>query len=176
MFLMVGLGNPGKEYKLTRHNLGFMFLEHLVNGLEPNAKWSKKFEGEYLKTENIIYLKPLTYVNASGPCVQEFLNYFKIPQENLIVISDDLDMEFGKVRTRLSGSSGGHNGLRSIEQALGSQNFKRIKIGIGHPRNLDGTHPVKDYVLGKMSKEDQAQLKTIFEKVNLALKPLIQTA
>jgi PTH1 family peptidyl-tRNA hydrolase len=172
MYLIVGLGNPGKEYKLTRHNLGFMFLEFAVGQLGSKEKWSKKFEGEYVKTANAIYLKPLTYVNASGPCVQEFLSYFKIPQENLIVISDDLDMEFGKVRTRLSGSSGGHNGLRSIEQSLGNQDFKRIKIGIGHPRNLDGSHPVKDYVLGKMSNEDQAQLKTIFEKVMQALKPL----
>jgi PTH1 family peptidyl-tRNA hydrolase len=172
MFLIVGLGNPSKEYKLTRHNLGFMFLEHLVSSLGLNAKWSKKFEGEFIKTDHAIYLKPLTYVNASGPCVQEFLSYYRIPQENLMVISDDLDMEFGKVRTRLNGSSGGHNGLRSIEQALSSQDFKRIKIGIGHPRNLDGTHPVKDYVLGKMSKEDQVQLKTIFEKVAQALATL----
>lgn len=154
MKLIVGLGNPGKEYEKTRHNTGFMVMDRLAETFQVSIN-VKKFKGEYVKFkyrgEDVILLKPMTYMNNSGESVIQVMNYFKMNVEDLLVIYDDMDMPTGKLRLRQSGSAGGHNGIKSIIAHVGTQNFKRIRVGIDkHPQI-----PVVDYVLGRFSKEEQ---------------------
>lgn len=154
MKLIVGLGNPGKEYDNTRHNVGFMVMDRLSDVFNVSISTSK-FKGEYVKFkyhgEDIIFLKPMTYMNLSGESVIQVLHYFKMSADDLLVIYDDLDMPTGKLRLRESGSAGGHNGVKSIIAQLKTQSFKRIRVGIDkHPRIK-----VVDYVLGHFTKEQQ---------------------
>lgn len=134
MKLIVGLGNPGKEYENTRHNLGFRIIDHLANKLNLELKKEKNkglyVTGNYLN-QKIILLKPLTYMNNSGECIRDFVNYFQIPVENILVVYDDLALPLGSFRYRSRGSSGGHNGIKNIIECLGTQEFKRLKVGIG---------------------------------------------
>ena len=154
MRLIIGLGNPGKEYEKTRHNIGFMMLDNYVDYKKINTKWSTKFNGKYIKDkingEETILLKPQSFMNLSGGVVKKYVDYFKIPIENVIVISDDMDLFVGNFKIKDKGSCGGHNGLRDIEKNLGTSLYKRIKIGIAKDKSID----TKDYVLGKLSKED----------------------
>ncbi len=154
MKLIVGLGNPGKEYEKTRHNVGFMVLERLSQEMNVSIS-NSKFKGEYVKFkykgEDIILLKPMTYMNLSGESVIQVMNFFKLDVNDLLVIYDDLDMPVGKLRLRESGSAGGHNGIKSIIAHVGTQSFKRIRVGIDrHPQIK-----VVDYVLGRFRKEEQ---------------------
>ena len=153
MKLIVGLGNPGKEYQNTRHNVGFMAIDKIAEYLKVEIS-KEKFSGLYCKTtyndEQIILLKPQKYMNLSGEVVRPFVDYFKIPIENILIISDDLDLPSGKLKLKYKGSCGGHNGLRNIEQNLNTQDYKRIKIGIANNTLIN----TKDYVLGKFSKEE----------------------
>lgn len=153
MKLIVGLGNPGKEYNNTRHNIGFMCIDKLSEYY--NFKIEKnKFNGLYtiqkINDEDIIFLKPQKFMNLSGEVIREFVNYYKINIQDILIICDDLDMELGKIRLRYKGSSGGHNGLKNISINLGTSDFKRIKIGISNNKNID----TKDYVLGKFNSEE----------------------
>lgn len=153
MKLIVGLGNPGKEYENTRHNLGYLFIDYYLNKKGINLEWKKKFNGLYLDTviggEKIIFMKPLTYMNLSGEAVRKYLDYFKIDVSDLLVVVDDLDLGVGNYKIKNNGSSGGHNGLKNIELNIGTQNYKRFRIGISNT-----TYDVKDYVLGKISVKD----------------------
>lgn len=154
MKLIVGLGNPGKEYEKTRHNVGFMVMDRLADILNVSISISK-FKGEYVKLkykgEDVILLKPMTYMNNSGESVIQVMNYFKIDVEDILVVYDDMDMPVGKLRLRESGSAGGHNGVKSIIAHVGTQKFKRIRVGIDkHPRIK-----VIDYVLGHFQKNEQ---------------------
>lgn len=163
MKLIVGLGNPGKEYERTRHNVGFMVLDNYLNkrGITSfKEKFSGIFYEDGLNGEKIILLKPQKYMNLSGEVVISFVNFFKINIEDILVISDDLDMPLGKIKLKLSGSCGGHNGLRNIENHLGTQNYKRLKIGISN----DKTRDTKDYVLGKLNDEDMKILNDSLDK------------
>ncbi|CAI2194040.1 16565_t:CDS:1 [Funneliformis geosporum] len=132
--LIVGLGNPGAEYQGTRHNLGFQVIDGLATKLNIELK-KEKFKGLYTThtylNQRIILLKPLTYMNNSGECVREFINYFQIASENILVIYDDLTLPLGSFRYREQGSSGGHNGIKNIIECLGTPRFKRLKVGIG---------------------------------------------
>lgn len=153
MILIIGLGNPGSEYDKTRHNCGFMVIDALQRKLHVECN-QKKMQGVYGKTkyqgQDIILLKPQTYMNNSGQSVQQFMNFFKIGIDDIVVIYDDLDMPVGKLRLRTSGSAGGHNGIKSIISHVGSQDFKRIRVGIDrHPYQK-----VVDYVLSKFNKEE----------------------
>lgn len=164
MKLIVGLGNPGIEYKNTRHNIGFIYINMFAESL--NKKIDKeKFNGLYdiftLNNEKIILLKPLSYMNLSGEVVSEFVKFFKINTEDILVISDDLDMNLGKIKLKQNGSSGGHNGIKNIIQCLGTDNFKRLKIGISNDKKMD----TKDYVLGKFTKEELQVLEDISSEV-----------
>ena len=165
MKLIVGLGNPGKEYENTRHNMGFMFLDKYAKekGVEINKK---KFNGLYIdfinNGEKTILLKPQTYMNLSGEAVRAFVDFYKININDILIISDDLDMPIGKIKLRPTGSSGGHNGLRNIEQHLNTQDYKRLKIGISHNKNIE----TKDYVLGNISKENKEVLNNLQITVN----------
>jgi len=154
MKLIVGLGNPGKQYEDTRHNIGFKVIDELSN------KWNiplneSKFKGLFGKGivngQKVILLKPMTYMNLSGESVVPLMDYFDINEEDLIVIYDELDLPVGKIRLRYKGSAGGHNGLKSIISHLGTQEFNRIRIGIGRPQNAT---PIVNYVLGNFSKEE----------------------
>ncbi len=160
MKLIVGLGNPGREYVGTRHNMGFVMIDEIAKSLHTEIK-EEKFGGLYTKVnvdgENIILLKPQKYINLSGEVVRKYIDYFKIDVEDILIISDDLDMQVGKIKLKLSGSSGGHNGLKNIELHLKTQNYKRIKIGISNNKNMD----TKDYVLGKLSKEEKEEIEKI---------------
>ena len=160
MKLIVGLGNPGKEYENTRHNAGFKFIDKFAKS--KNLEFNKeKFNGLYTefnyKGEKIILLKPQKYMNLSGEVVIKFKDFFKINLEDILIICDDLDTELGKIKIKYKGSSGGHNGLKNIENHLHSNEYKRIKIGISSNKN----HNKIDYVIGKMPKEDL----NILEKV-----------
>lgn len=153
MKLIVGLGNPGKEYEGTRHNCGFMVIDELARKLNVDIN-QNKFKGLYVKTkycgEDVVLLKPQTYMNLSGESVIALMNFFKIDQEDIIVIYDDLDMPVGKLRLRKNGSAGGHNGIKNIIAHLGNQNFKRIRVGIDRHKYMK----VVDYVLSRFSKEE----------------------
>lgn len=164
MKLIVGLGNVGKEYNNTRHNVGFMALDELARIY--NADISKeKFGGYYdkvsINNEDVILLKPARYINLSGEVIIKFINYFKINIEDVFIICDDLDLEVGKYKLKAKGSSGGHNGLKNIALHLKTDNYKRLKIGISNNKNID----TKDYVLGKISQYDQVELNKIITLV-----------
>ena len=165
MKLIVGLGNPGKEYSNTRHNVGFSFIDNYLDKKGISGKWTKKFDGEYLETtiggEKVLFLKPLTFMNLSGNSVRKIMDYFKINVEDLLVISDDLDLKVGNFKLKSDGSCGGHNGLRNIENVLGTPDYKRLKIGISKNIETD----TKDYVLSSFSKEEQKTLNELFDSL-----------
>ena len=160
MKLIVGLGNPGREYNKTRHNIGFMCIDKIAEYFKVDFD-SNKFTGSYTQFnyngEKIILLKPGKYMNLSGEVIRDFINFFKINIEDVLIICDDLDTKVGNFRLRYKGSSGGHNGLKNIELHLGTQEYKRIKIGISNNKNID----TKDYVLGKLSKEEEEKLNEV---------------
>ena len=162
MKLIVGLGNPGKEYENTRHNIGFMVIDNYLK----NEKFKTKFNGMYLKkvinNEEVIFLKPLSYMNLSGEVVKKYVNYFKINLSDLLIISDDLDMPCFKIKLKYYGSSGGHNGLKNIIQNINTEEFKRLKIGISNDKNID----TKSYVLSKFNQEELEKLHKKFEITN----------
>ncbi len=169
MKLIVGLGNPGKEYENTRHNTGYIFIDSFAEKL--NISFDKqKFNGLYAETtingEKILLVKPLSFMNLSGEVVGKFVNFYKIDINDILVISDDLDMEVGRIRLRYKGSSGGHNGLKNIALHLNTEDFKRLKIGISNNKLMD----TKDYVLGKFSKEE----KEVIEKMKPTINELLQ--
>ncbi len=155
MYLAAGLGNPGDQYKMTRHNIGFEVIDYMAR--ENKVKIKKlKFKGIYgemnICGEKLILLKPQTYMNLSGESVSQYCSFFKIPPEKVIIICDDISLPAGKIRIRTKGSAGGHNGLKSIIQCLSSDAFMRIKIGVGAPEN-EG-YDLADYVLGRFTKDE----------------------
>ncbi len=168
MKLIVGLGNPTKEYEGTRHNVGFMVMDTFAKNMNVSIHQSK-YKGEYVKFkykgEDIIILKPMTYMNNSGESVIQIMNYFKIDVEDLIVVYDDLDMPTGKLRLRQNGSAGGHNGIKSIIAHVKTQDFKRIRVGI----DRDSRIPVVDYVLGHFTKQQQPLIAQGIENASKAL-------
>ncbi len=153
MKLLVGLGNPGPKYALTRHNIGFIILDALYKKYG-SGKLTKKFKGELgeitIGEKKIPTLKPLTYMNDSGESVQEIANFYKISPEEICVIHDDLDLMIGKVRVKKDGGNGGHNGLKSLDQHIGTS-YVRIRIGIGHPGDSGLVH---DHVLKPFTKDE----------------------
>lgn len=150
MKLIVGLGNPGREYDSTRHNVGFIVLDNYLQ----DVKWTNKFNGLYYKKEvngeSYIFLKPQSYMNLSGGVVRKYVEYFKIDVKDILVIHDDLDLPVGKFRIKINSSAGGHNGIKDIINNLKTDSFARLKIGISNDKEID----TKDYVLGKFSKSD----------------------
>ena len=152
MFLIAGLGNPGRQYEKTRHNMGFDTIDELIErhripqgGIAHKAMYGKGM----IAGEKVLAVKPLTYMNLSGEAIREYVNYYKMdPETELIVIYDDIDLEPGQIRIRKKGSAGGHNGIKSIIAQIGTQNFYRIKVGVGaKPKGWD----LADYVLGTFS-------------------------
>jgi len=154
MKLIVGLGNPGKEYAKSKHNIGFMVLSSFAAVNKLTFSRSVKFQGEIIKMQDAILLKPKTFMNLSGISVRAVAEYYGIKNEDILVVSDDLDLPFLKIRLREKGSAGGHNGLKSIIDHLQGNDFKRLRIGIGRDDDLD----VVDYVLDGFSKAQEKAL------------------
>lgn len=169
MYIIAGLGNPGKEYEGTRHNVGFMVIDALSKklGIEVSRLKFKSLMGEgHFKGEKVILLKPQTFMNLSGEALYDAVNFYKIPLENVIVVYDDKDLAVGKIRIRRKGSSGGHNGMNSIIYLLNSEDFPRVRIGIGKPEDGD----LVRHVLGRFSEEEK---KVIDEAVERAAEAVI---
>jgi len=171
MYLVVGLGNPGKEYANTRHNAGFSALDYLA------GKWSisvskTKFQGLWgqgdVEGHKVVLLKPLTYMNLSGDSIAPIANFFKIPADHVIVLCDDITQNPGKLRIRPSGSAGGHNGLKSIIARLGGDNFPRIRIGVGAKPHPD--YDLAAWVLGKFPAEDVKAMSDRYPDLEAAAK------
>lgn len=170
--LIVGLGNPGSKYHETKHNVGFMAVDLLAKELDVSFSEDKTFKAEvgstFLDGEKIYLVKPTTFMNESGQTVHALLTYYGLDKEDLLVIYDDLDMEVGKIRFRQKGSAGGHNGIKSIIHHLGgSQEFDRIKIGIGRPKP---GMTVVNHVLSRFDQEDRIKIDLALDKLDNAVK------
>lgn len=160
MKLIVGLGNPGKEYDNTRHNIGFMFIDKYAG----DAKFSKKFNGLYYSTqinnEKVILLKPQSYMNLSGIVVKKFVDYFGFSIKDILVVRDDIDIAVGKAKIKFNSSSGGDNGIKSIISELKSQEFAQLKIGVGN----DSMRDKKEFVLGSFSVNERKIIDDVIDK------------
>jgi PTH1 family peptidyl-tRNA hydrolase len=163
MKLIAGLGNKGKEYENTRHNIGFEFIDYLAAKykFQVSAKNSlAQFTQRAIAGQETVIIKPLTYMNLSGDAVKAFVDKYKIKKEDIIVIHDDIDLPVYKIKIKMGGGSGGHNGLKSITERLGSPDYARIRIGTGKPEHKSQT---VDYVLGEIGKEERENYSKKFE-------------
>ena len=171
MFLIVGLGNPGSQYEDTRHNIGFKVVDNIAKeyNIEINRQKFKGMCGEgFINGEKVILLKPTTYMNLSGESVREVVDFYKLSNEDILVIYDDISLDVGRLRIREKGSAGGHNGIKSIIAHLGTDVFPRIKVGVGQP-NVD----LVNYVLGKFTKEEMEVLSESIDASTKAAKEII---
>ena len=163
MKLIVGLGNPGKEYEHTRHNVGFDVIDFFAYKVGATID-KDKFQGLYTKGkvdgEDIILLKPQKFINLSGDVMRKYADYFKVNERDILVIHDDLDLEVGKIKLKERSSSGGHNGMKNIEANFKNNEYKQLKIGISNNKESD----TKDYVLGKFSKDDREKIEEAIKK------------
>ena len=175
---IVGLGNPGKEFKNNRHNIGFLVLEYLTKKYESKFVLKNKLKSfcSEFKINNLTYrlFLPTTFMNNSGDAVKAIVDWYKIDLEQLFIIVDDLDLPIGKIRFRKKGGSGGHNGLKSIIQNLQTQNFNRIRVGIGSPKTIQqsSNYNVTSHVLGNISSEEKLILDRVYLKINKSLEQL----
>ena len=169
MKLIVGLGNPGLLYKSTRHNIGFMVLDAYAKEHNLKFKNKKEFKGDVCIEKEFILLKPLTYMNNSGEAVLSVKNFYKIDVKDILVISDDFNIPFLKLRLREKGSSGGHNGLKSIIEKISSNEFNRLRFGLGSPE-----HNNIDFVLSKFSKDELEQIEKTYPKTNETINEFIK--
>lgn len=162
MKIIFGLGNPGCEYVNTRHNMGFNLLDYLYK----DGEYKKKFNAEYaeinISGEKVLLVKPMKFINLSGEVVRDYINYFKVGIDDILIIHDDLDMPLGNIKLTYNHSSGGHNGIKNIEQNLNTKEYLRLKIGISNNKTID----TKDYVLGKLDKEDKELINQTFSKLS----------
>lgn len=175
--LIVGLGNPGKEYAETRHNVGFRFLDELAarEGVKiERAKFHALVADTVLSGKHILLVKPQTFMNASGIAVREAADFYKIPPERILVIFDDISLEPGRIRVRKKGSDGGHNGIKSIIEHLGSDAFPRVKIGVGAKPYRD--YDLADWVLGVPSAEARQKIEGVFPIVTEHLPLMLSDA
>ena len=168
MYLIIGLGNPEEEYSKTRHNMGFNAINKIAEKYEIEMK-KTKFKGIYgsgnIEGEKVMLIKPQTYMNLSGKCVKEFLDFYKIEKEKMIIIYDDMDVEPGKIKIRKQGSAGSHNGMKSIISEIQTQEFPRIRIGIGRPIHENDKI---NYVIGNIPEEEMEKLEEGIEKAKEA--------
>ncbi len=162
MKLIIGLGNPGKKYETTRHNIGFLAIDNYAKKYNLVFKAENNFNAVSTKHKNAILIKPQTFMNLSGESVIKYINYYKINIEDIIVIYDDISIPFNDVRIRLSGSAGGHNGIKSIIAHTKTQEFKRVKLGVDNNSSMN----LADYVLGNFSKAELSDLEITFSNTN----------
>lgn len=173
MYIIAGLGNPGREYAGTRHNVGFDAIDYLVEKYKINLN-KLKFNSVYgelnINGEKVMLVKPITYMNRSGTAISEIINYFKVPLENLIVIYDDIDIPVGALRIRPHGSSGTHNGMKSIVSCLGNEKFPRIRIGIDKNSDIN----LADYVLQRFNADERLKINEIVKYAAEAAEEMIK--
>ena len=166
-FLVVGLGNPGAEYSMTRHNVGFMAVDAMAGN---DATWKSEKNALTARVEidgkKVILVKPQTFMNNSGVAVLQLMTFYKIPLENVIVIHDDMDITVGGCREKIGGGSAGHNGIRSIDAHVG-RDYRRIRIGVGHPRDFDLPMNPADWVLGKIGPAQQELINKAISNIKL---------
>ena len=172
--LVVGLGNPGQEYAFTRHNAGFLAIDYICmncGGECQRAKF-KALVGKWrVGGKRVLLMKPQTYMNLSGQAIGEAVSFYKIPPENVIVISDDISLDIGRMRIRKNGSAGGHNGLKSVIECLKSQDFPRIKIGVGQKPSPE--YPLTDWVLGRIPKQSETTFNKVLQAVPRAIELMV---
>ena len=174
-FIIAGLGNPGAKYEMTRHNAGFLAIDLLAvkEDLKINKLKFHSLIGDIkIGDSKCLVMKPQTFMNSSGEAIGEAAKFYKIPPENVIVISDDISLDVGKIRIRRKGSAGGHNGLKSIIAHLGSEDFTRIKVGVGKKPSAD--YDLVDWVLGRFTKELESDLKTALENAVSAIPYIVK--
>jgi len=174
MYLIAGLGNPGPEYENTRHNVGFAAARKLFESYRfpaERARFQAQFSKGRIGSEDVILVRPMTYMNNSGTAVRALMDYFKISPDHVIVIYDDVDLPFGHLRIRENGSAGGHNGMKSIVQHLGTQDFPRVRIGVGaKPAGWD----LADYVLSHFTAEEKGEIEKTVEKAAGACADIVE--
>lgn len=175
MYVIAGLGNPGREYENTRHNIGFRFIDDIAKKYQITMleRKHKAIVGRgYIDGQKVILVKPLTYMNLSGESIREVTDYYKVDvTTQLVVVSDDINLDVGQLRIRKKGSAGGHNGLKNIILHLGREDFTRIRMGVSDkPQGYD----LKDYVLGHFTDREQKTLEETFEKAEQAVRMIMQ--
>ena len=175
--LIVGLGNPGPEYEQTRHNAGFWLVDNLANSLpgtrlQRDSRYNAMLAKTSINGQDVWLLEPLTFMNRSGQSVGALARFFKIAADEVLVVHDELDLMPGIARLKKGGSAGGHNGLKDITAALGTQDYWRLRLGIGHPRSLNLQQQVADFVLHRPRREDQELIEQAIDK-SLLLMPQI---
>jgi len=170
MTLFVGLGNPGLQYENTRHNIGFMVINKLIDDFEARDVSKTSFHGKLYRLSNSLFLKPTTFMNLSGKSVQSVKHFFKVDIENIIVIHDDIDLPFGAVRFKRGGGHGGHNGLKSLDESI-SKEYIRVRVGVGKPEYKS---QVVDYVLHNFYNDEMQKLPKLIEHLVKACKMLSQ--
>ena len=171
MYLIIGLGNPESDYAETRHNMGFNVINQLAKeyGIQINRKkFNSEYENAIIEGEKVVLIKPQTFMNASGEAVIEFVNFYKVDLNKVIIIYDDIDIEPGKIRIRKNGSAGSHNGMKSIVHFLNSTDFPRIRVGIGKPKENEN---MIEYVIGAIPDEEK---KSLEDGVNIAKDAIIE--
>lgn len=174
MYLIAGLGNPGRKYAGTRHNVGFMVLDYLAeknNLLFTDSKWNAFISKGVIWDRSVLLLKPETFMNLSGTAVSQVANFYKLKAANIVIIHDDLDMEFGRIKMVAGGGDGGHKGIRSITEHLGTRDYPRLKVGIGRPSTA--MLPEK-YVLGKFDAHERAKIGQKIPFISDALRIFLQ--
>ncbi len=177
-YLIVGLGNPGARYTRTRHNAGFLAIDHFGRSADcplVSARWQGLYCRRHLSGKPVILLKPQTYMNRSGECVIRFADFYRISRQRVLVLHDDLDLPAGRIKVVARGGAGGHNGIRSLIRHLGGSDFARVKIGIGRPPTDggQGAMPVDRWVLSRFSDQELEGLEEIFEKTDRAIRLFI---
>jgi len=171
--MLVGLGNPGDEYLMTRHNVGFLFLDHLAkrHGFAfKGSKWQAETVKVALWDNPVLLCKPQTYMNCSGTAVGQVVRFHGLAPGQVVVIHDDLDLPFGRLRIVTDRGAGGHNGIKSLIDHLGTKDFPRIRVGVGRP---PGEQPASDYVLARFSRDEQRDLPVLFGRIEEAVRLIL---
>ncbi|CAM4009245.1 aminoacyl-tRNA hydrolase [Bordetella tumulicola] len=175
--LIAGLGNPGPDYETTRHNAGFWLADHLADDLRAQFNLEKSFFGLVAKArhagENVLLVKPITYMNRSGQSVGALARFYKLAPEQVLVLHDELDLLPGQVKLKQGGGHAGHNGLKDIQAALGSPNFWRLRIGIGHPRTLGLAQQVVDFVLHPPRRDEQTGIDEVIRRCRIVVPAML---
>ena len=176
--LIVGLGNPGPEYEQTRHNAGFWLVDNLANSLpgtrlQRDSRYNAMLAKTSINGQDVWLLEPLTFMNRSGQSVGALARFFKIAADEVLVVHDELDLMPGIARLKKGGSAGGHNGLKDITAALGTQDYWRLRLGIGHPRSLSLQQQVADFVLHRPRREDQELIEQAIDKSLLVMPQIV---
>lgn len=173
MKIFVGLGNPGKEYEKTRHNVGFLILEKLNKGLKlEEFRYSKKFNSEVSNNKNFILLMPQTFMNKSGEAVSRVVKFYKADLNELVVIHDDVDLPLGKIKIGFAEGTAGHNGVASIVNLLGSKNFWRVRVGVG--TEIKSKIETDKFVLAKFTQKEQAIINKIMDEISSEIKNILE--